>query len=66
MRARFFIVVIAGVILAGCSTDEKKAEAASTKQPEPIEVRTAAVETRKVDKTISVTGSLHPDETVLG
>ena len=30
MRARFFIVVIAGVILAGCSTDEKKAEAAST------------------------------------
>ena len=64
MRARFFIVVIAGVILAGCSTDEKKAEAASTKQPEPIEVRTAAVETRKVDKTISVTGSLHPDETV--
>ncbi len=34
------------------------------KQPEPIEVRTAAVETRKVDKTISVTGSLHPDETV--
>ena len=64
MRARFFIVVIAGAILAGCSTDEKKAEAASTKQPEPIEVRTAAVETRKVDKTISVTGSLHPDETV--
>jgi RND family efflux transporter MFP subunit len=64
MRARFFTVVIAGAILAGCSTDEKKAEAASTKQPAPIEVRTAAVETRKVDKTISVTGSLHPDETV--
>ena len=27
-------------------------------------MRTAAVETRKIDKTISVTGSLHPDETV--
>ena len=64
MKARFLHVLTAGLLLAGCSREEKKAEAASAKQPEPIEMRTAAVETRKIDKTISVTGSLHPDETV--
>jgi RND family efflux transporter MFP subunit len=51
-------------MLAGCSREQKTAEAASTKQPEPLEIRTAAVETRKIDKAISVTGALHPDETV--
>jgi RND family efflux transporter MFP subunit len=64
MKARSLTLLLAGVMLAGCSREQKTAEAASTKQPEPLEIRTASVETRKIDKSISVTGALHPDETV--
>jgi membrane fusion protein, multidrug efflux system len=64
MTPRSLILLVAGLMLAGCSKNEKTAEAASTKQPEPLEIRTAVVETRKMDKSISVTGALHPDETV--
>ena len=64
MRAHLLPLVVAGLLLAGCSREEKTAEAASAKKPEPVQIRTVAVETRKIDKTISVTGSLHPDETV--
>ncbi len=52
-------------LLAGCSSKQdaqKKAEAAS--KPEPLAVQTAAAETRRVDKGISVIGSLAPDESV--
>ena len=58
------LIIIAGMTLAGCSREQKKAEAATTKQPDPVEIRTASAETRKLDRNISVTGSLHPDETV--
>ena len=64
MNARILVVLAAGLVMAGCSGKEEHAEAATTKTPEPIEVRTAAAETRKLDKTIAVTGSLHPDESV--
>jgi RND family efflux transporter MFP subunit len=64
MKARSLLFVILGLALAGCSREQKTAEAASTKPPEPLEIRTATVETRRMDKSISVTGSLHPDETV--
>src|SRR3954452_8910428 len=64
MRARIITLLTVVVLLAGCSREEPKAEAASIKQPEPVEVRMATVENRKIDKTISVTGSLHPDEIV--
>ncbi len=64
MTPRSLILLLAGLMLAGCSKNEKTAEAASTKEPEPLEIRSAVVETRKMDKSISVTGALHPDETV--
>jgi multidrug efflux pump subunit AcrA (membrane-fusion protein) len=64
MKARSLLFVIMGLALAGCSREQKTAEAASAKPPEPLEIRTATVETRRMDKSISVTGSLHPDETV--
>ena len=65
MNERLLAVVIAaGFVLAGCSREQTKAEAASTKTPEPIEVRTALVESRNLDRSIAVTGSLQPDETV--
>jgi RND family efflux transporter MFP subunit len=64
MTPRSLILLLTGLMLAGCSKNEKTAEAASTKEPEPLEIRSAVVETRKMDKSISVTGALHPDETV--
>ena len=65
MIVRFIATVIALTLMAGCAKDEKKAEAASTpKAADPIPVQTARAETRQMDRTISVTGSLNPDESV--
>ncbi len=65
MIGRIIVLGIALVLLTGCAKNEKKAEAASTPKPaEPIAVQTVRAETRQMDKTISVTGSLNPDESV--
>jgi membrane fusion protein, multidrug efflux system len=59
------VVILAAAMLAGCGKGQNKAEAAAKQEaPQPVEVRTAAAETRTIDKTISVTGSLQPDESV--
>jgi RND family efflux transporter MFP subunit len=66
MNARIFtgIVAAGAIVLSGCSRAENKAEAASTKAPEPIQIRVASAEMRQLDKSIAITGALHPDETV--
>lgn len=64
MRTQYAVIPVICLILAGCSREQEKAEAATTKAPEPLAIQTMAAQTRKVDKTISVTGALHPDETV--
>jgi RND family efflux transporter MFP subunit len=56
-------ILLAALFLTGCASEEKKAEAAS-KPAEPISVQTVVAQTRLVDKTLSITGSLIPDETV--
>lgn len=56
-------LLAAALLAAGCSRQERKAEAAS-KPPEPVGVKTAIAEQRQLDKIVSVTGSLLPDETV--
>jgi RND family efflux transporter MFP subunit len=52
------------ILETACSnqTPQKKVEAAA--KPEPLAVRVAPAETRRIDKTISVIGSLNPDESV--
>ncbi|MDZ4801771.1 MAG: efflux RND transporter periplasmic adaptor subunit [Bryobacteraceae bacterium] len=57
-------LLAAVLFLSGCAKQEKKAEAATTKAPEPISIQTAAAQSRQLDRTLSVTGSLNPDETV--
>ncbi|MEO8128308.1 MAG: efflux RND transporter periplasmic adaptor subunit, partial [Bryobacteraceae bacterium] len=64
MKLRIAGLLAFVLILGSCSKNEPKAEAASAKAPEPIPVKTAVAETRQIDKAISVTGSLIPDETV--
>lgn len=65
MKAGFGLIVVAAALgVAGCSSGgEKKAEAAA-KAPEPLQVKTVAAQNRLLDRTISVTGALHPDESV--
>lgn len=53
--------IVAALFLAGCSGEQKKAEA-STKEPEPLRVDTVVAKSTLLDKTLGVTGSLHPDE----
>ena len=64
MKFTAFGVLLAALFLAGCSGEQEKAEAASTKAPEPLAIQTVAAQSRLLDNTLSVTGSLEPDETV--
>ncbi|MBI4875155.1 MAG: efflux RND transporter periplasmic adaptor subunit [Acidobacteria bacterium] len=66
MRTRIGILTTILLLLSGCSkqTEQTKPAAAAAKPPDPVAVRTMAAQTRKVEKTISVTGSLLPDESV--
>ena len=53
------------LLLTACSKKDKPAvEAASAKPADPVAVRTALAEARTIDRIVSVTGSLNPDETV--
>lgn len=59
----FFPVMLA---LAACSEHPQSntAKAASKQAPDPVLVRTEAAASRVLDRTILVTGTLQPDETV--
>jgi RND family efflux transporter MFP subunit len=64
MTTKYAAIAAICFMLGGCSREQEKAEAATTKAAEPLAIQTMAAQTRMVDKTISVTGALHPDETV--
>ena len=67
-RALLTISLLLGALtLSSCSSSAEAAKAAALAQQkaaEPTPVRTVAAEARKVERSISVTGSLLPDETV--
>lgn len=57
--------VFGALLAAGCARRSGPVEAAANNQAqEPVTVRVARAETRRVARTISVTGSLSADETV--
>lgn len=66
MKRSVVVLVISLALVAGCSNDKDAAAAAaaSVKQPEAVSIRTVAAVARTVDRTLSVTGTLQPDETV--
>ena len=65
MKRAVYTLLPAVLLLSACSKKDKPAvEAASTKSADPVTVRTALAESRTIDRTASVTGSLNPDETV--
>ena len=61
-----FALLLLFVFLAACSGEKKAAEkkAAQTPVAEPPVVKTVTAESRSVERSILVTGSLQPDETV--
>jgi RND family efflux transporter MFP subunit len=62
------LVIAAALLLSitGCGgkSEVKAASSAAPKAADPLPVTSAAAESRKIDRVISVTGSLNPDETV--
>ncbi len=65
MRRFAVSVLLSGSLFMGACSQKPKAETVSqTAAPAAVAVRTAAVESRKVDRSISVTGSLLADESV--
>jgi RND family efflux transporter MFP subunit len=61
MRFAVIVLCLAALAAAGCG---KKQEVAEAKAVEPVEVKTALAESRTVERSIMVTGSLQPDEMV--
>jgi RND family efflux transporter MFP subunit len=62
-RTRILILLLTAV-LAGCNRSNNTGVQAASKAPDPINVKVATAEGRTLEKAISVTGSLNPDETV--
>src|SRR4051794_7053136 len=50
--------------IVGCGRHEPAAQAATTKAAEAVPVQTVAAQSRLLERSLSVTGSLNPDETV--
>lgn len=63
-RILLFIPILL-LSLAGCGRGKKEGVQAATNGPQPIEVKVARAEIRTMEKSISVTGSLNADETVV-
>ncbi len=62
-KLRITLLAVLLALLAGCSRQERKGQVeAASKGPEPLAIRTAVAQTRRVEKAISVTGSLQPDD----
>jgi RND family efflux transporter MFP subunit len=57
-------LIVLPVLIAGCGRKSGPEVQAAAKPAEPPTVKIAAVETRRVEKSISVTGSLMADESV--
>ena len=57
-------IVASIILLAGCSRQAPKDQVEAAVKPEPLRVRIAAAQTRRIDKSISIIGSLNPDESV--
>jgi len=65
MRAHAVLFALICLVAPGCSRQKPNGKAeAGTDSPKPVEVSVAAAEVRRVPRTLAVTGSLWPDETV--
>ena len=61
---RWFAIPLLAIFLAGCSSTSSDKTVAAAKPAAPLAVLAGVAEARRVDRSVSVTGSLVPDETV--
>ncbi len=62
MKSTSTILILLALLLAGCG---KKAPVQAAAKPDPpLSVKTVAVESRQVDRTLQLTGSLAPDDII--
>jgi RND family efflux transporter MFP subunit len=66
MRLTAVVALLSAALIAGCGKrSQMEVEAASkAKAADPVAIRTATAESRTLGRSVSVTGSLQPDETV--
>ncbi len=65
MKLITLVILSVALLVPGCARrGQNEVEAASKARTEPVAVRLATAETRHLGSTVSVTGSLQPDETV--
>ncbi len=65
MRVLWSLWAVVALLAAGCGNKQSGArQEANGGRPEPVPVRVVPAETRRVARTLSLTGSLLPDETV--
>lgn len=57
------ILLAASLLLVACGKKDAPVQAAAKAEP-PLAVKTAAVESRQIDRTLQLTGSLVPDDTI--
>jgi RND family efflux transporter MFP subunit len=57
------ILLATSLLLAACGKKDAPVQAAAKAEP-PLAVKTAAVESREVERTLQLTGSLVPDDTI--
>ncbi len=62
MKSLLLIFSAVALVMSGCGSGNAKEEATTEVVTAPLTVQVAPVETRSVERSISVTGSLHPDE----
>lgn len=63
-RISLVLTLLLAFLMSGCSKSAPEQTQAATKPQAPLAIRVATAETRQVDRTLAVTGSLQPDETV--
>ena len=56
-------IVLLAVLLASCGKKDVPVQAAAKPDP-PLAIKTAAVDARPLDRTLLLTGSLVPDDTI--
>ena len=65
MKTTAIVTLSSALLLAGCARRGlSEGDAAPKAKADPIAIRVAAAETRQLGSTVSVTGSLQPDESV--
>ncbi len=63
-KASFISAIVLAGLLAGCAGKKGDGKAEAVAPPPAIEVRTAAAESRQIERFVDLTGSLLPDESV--